>query len=69
VDATILDETKTVPALAADHLRFYRTAWFLHFQFVGPKIAGPKDDLLVVASALQINSEFQPFQIGPTTYY
>jgi Protein of unknown function (DUF3800) len=57
VDATILDKTKTLPRLAGDHLRFYKQAWYLHFQFVGPKIAGPKDDLLVVASALQINKK------------
>ena len=135
VDATILDKTKTVPRLAADPLRFYKQAWYLHFQYVGPQIAGPKDDLAVVASALQVNkkkavlghavadvvrqvvrarsyrtafwpaqsdpclqvadyitwaiqrkhekndprsynlirdriaSEFQPFQVGPTTYY
>lgn len=57
VDATILDKSKTHPPLAADLLRFYKQAWYLHFQYVGPKIAGPKDDLLVVASALQINKK------------
>jgi hypothetical protein len=57
VDATILDKTKTLPRLAQDHLRFYKTAWYLHFQYVGPRIVGPDDDLLVVASALQINKK------------
>jgi hypothetical protein len=55
VDATILDKTKTLPRLAQDHLRFYKQAWYLHFQYVGPRVVGPKDDLLVVASALQVN--------------
>lgn len=54
-DATILDKRKTVPRLARDPLRFYKQAWYLHFQYVGPRVAGPKDDLLVVASALQVN--------------
>lgn len=55
VDATILDKTKTVPRLAADRLRFYKEAWYLHFKYVGPRIAGPNDELLVVASSLQVN--------------
>jgi Protein of unknown function (DUF3800) len=55
VDATILDKAKTLPRLAQDHLRFYKQAWYLHFQYVGPRVVGPKDDLLVVASALQVN--------------
>ena len=53
--ATILDKTKTLPRLAQDHLRFYKQAWYLHFQYVGPRVVGSKDDLLVVASALQVN--------------
>ncbi len=57
VDATILDKTKTLPRLARDRLRFYKTAWYLHFQYVAPRIVGPKDDLLVVASALQISKK------------
>jgi hypothetical protein len=48
-------------------LRFYKTAWYLHFQFVGPRIAGPKDDLLVIASALQINRKKAVLGRGPTT--
>jgi hypothetical protein len=55
VDATILDKTKTLPRLAQDRLRFYKQAWYLHFQYVGPRVVGPEDDLLVVASALQVN--------------
>jgi len=55
IDATILDKTKTVPYLAADPLRFYKEAWYLHFKYVGPKIAGPKDELLVVASSLEVS--------------
>ncbi|HET6748121.1 MAG TPA: DUF3800 domain-containing protein [Actinomycetes bacterium] len=55
IDATILDKTKTLPRLAEDPLRFYKQAWYLHFQYVGPRVAGPKDDLLVVASALQVS--------------
>jgi hypothetical protein len=57
IDATILDKTKTLPRLAEDPLRFYKQAWYLHYKYIGPKIAGPKDDLLVVASALQIKKK------------
>jgi hypothetical protein len=55
IDATILDKTKTVPHLAENPLRFYKEAWYLHFKYVGPRIAGSNDELLVVASSLQVN--------------
>jgi hypothetical protein len=58
-DVTILDKRKTYPYLRADPLRFYKTAWFLHFKFVAPKIVGSLDELLVVASSLQINKKKQ----------
>jgi len=54
-DVTILDKRKAYAYLRADPLRFYKTAWFLHFKYVAPRIVGPHDELLVVASSLQIN--------------
>lgn len=54
-DVTILDKRKTYGYLRADPLRFYKTAWFMHFKYVARQVVGPLDELLVVASALQIN--------------
>lgn len=56
-DVTILDKRKAYDYLRADPLRFYKTAWFLHFKYVAPQIVGPLDELLVVASSLQINKK------------
>ncbi len=51
-DVTILEKRKTRPHLQANHDRFYKEAWFLHFKFLCPRITGPEDELLVVASSL-----------------
>lgn len=56
-DVTILDKRKAYDYLRADSLRFYKTAWYLHFKYVAPKLVGPLDELLVVASSLQINKK------------
>jgi hypothetical protein len=54
-DVTILEKQKVYDYLREDPLRFYKTAWYLHFKYVAPRIVGPLDELLVVASSLQIN--------------
>lgn len=54
-DVTILDKRKAYDYLRGDPLRFYKTAWWLHFKYVGQQVVGPLDELLVVASSLQIN--------------
>jgi hypothetical protein len=51
-DVTALEKRKTIPRLQADHDRFYKEAWFLHFKFVCPTITTENDELLVVASSL-----------------
>jgi hypothetical protein len=56
-DVTILDKRKTYDHLRADPLRFYKTAWYLHLQYVAPRVVGPLDELLVVASSLQISKK------------
>lgn len=53
-DVTILDKRKAQPQYSGDPVRFYKLAWYLHFKYVAPKIAGFSDELLVVASKLQI---------------
>lgn len=78
IDATILDKTKTQNHLRADHLRFYKEAWFLHFKYVAPQVASATDELLVVASSLQIRRKKQAIhwavrdvvnQVSPTMFY
>lgn len=53
-DATIYDKRKAYPYTYADPLYFYKLAWYSHFKHVAPEIADAKDELLVVASSLQI---------------
>jgi hypothetical protein len=53
-DATILDKRKAYPYTYSDPLYFYKLAWYLHFKDLAPAIADAKDELLVVASSLQI---------------
>jgi hypothetical protein len=78
IDATILDKRKTQDHLRADHLRFYKQAWFLHFKYVAPLVAGASDDLLVAASSLQIKRKKTAIhqavhdvvqQVSPTVYF
>ncbi len=52
VDATILEKRKTEPRLQANELRFYKTAWYLHFKFVAPRVLGDSGEMLVVAASL-----------------
>jgi Protein of unknown function (DUF3800) len=53
-DATIYEKRKAYPHTRADPLYFYKLAWFKHFGQVAPEIASHRDELLVVASSLQI---------------
>ncbi|HEY5942906.1 MAG TPA: DUF3800 domain-containing protein [Solirubrobacterales bacterium] len=53
-DATILDKRKAQDELRQDPLYFYKLAWYLHFKYVAQQIADSNDELLVVASSLQI---------------
>lgn len=53
-DATILDKRKAKDELRQDPLYFYKLAWYLHFKYVAEQIADANDELLVVASSLQI---------------
>lgn len=78
VDATILDKPKTQDHLRANPLRFYKQAWYLHFKYVAPRIANASDEMLVVASSLQIKKKKQAIrlavldvvqQVSPTIFY
>lgn len=52
-DATTYDKRKAYPH-TTDPLCFYKLAWYCHFKHVAREIADANDELLVVASSLQI---------------
>jgi hypothetical protein len=56
-DVTILDKRKTIDKYRRSALRFYKLAWYLHFKYVAPIVADHADELLVVASSLQISKK------------
>ncbi|MDQ4124583.1 MAG: DUF3800 domain-containing protein [Actinomycetota bacterium] len=51
-DVVALEKSKAQPHLRADWEYFYKMAWFLHFRFVGPRILGQGDDLMVTAASI-----------------
>lgn len=57
IDATILDKRKTQPHLVQNPVRFYKQAMFMHFKYVVPRVTNRSDELLVVASSLQIKKK------------
>ncbi len=78
VDATIFEKPKTQPHLQADQIRFYKTIWFNHMKYVGPKTFLPDDELLVVGASVGTKRKRQAFidaiddvigQISPTTTF
>jgi hypothetical protein len=56
-DVTILDKRKAREDVRSDPLYFYKLAWYLHLKYVAPRIVGPYDELMVVASSLQISKK------------
>jgi hypothetical protein len=75
-DVTILDKSKTQDHLRADARQFYKQAWYFHFQDLAPSVVKADDELLVVASSLQVNRKKQAIhtavfdvvqQLSPTT--
>lgn len=78
VDATILEKRKAQPHLARDEIAFYQLAWYLHFQYVAPRIARAGDELFVAAASLGTAKRKASFfgavqnvvlQTSPTTAY
>lgn len=57
VDATALEKPKTQPHIVTQPWYFYKLANFLHFKYVVPQIATRADDLMVVASSLQMKKK------------
>jgi hypothetical protein len=51
IDATILEKRKAEPHLHSE-LALYKMGWFMHFKYVGPRVATSHDRLLVVAASL-----------------
>jgi hypothetical protein len=78
IDATVLDKTKAQPHLAGNPVRFYKQASFLHFKYVIPRVTTRRDELMVVASSLQVKKkraalhdavEDVVHQVSPTRRY
>jgi len=53
IDAVILDKPKAQPQTHPSEPRFYQYAWFYHFKHVGPLIFQDRDELFVIAAALE----------------
>lgn len=75
-DVTILDKRKAQDHLRSNPIRFYKQAWYLHLKHVAPSVATSEDELLVMASSLQIKKKVQAVgqaveevvrQVTPTT--
>ncbi|HVQ58007.1 MAG TPA: DUF3800 domain-containing protein [Solirubrobacterales bacterium] len=63
-DATVLDKRKAQDELREDPLYFYKLAWYLHFKYVASQVVDSKDELLVVASSLQIKRKRKSTKAG-----
>lgn len=59
IDATALHKPKARPDVRSSPAYFYKLANFLHFKYVVPLVATRSDDLMVVASSLQIKKKRQ----------
>lgn len=75
IDATALEKPKTEPHIAQNHAYFYKLANFLHFKYVIPRVTTKSDDLMVVASSLQMKKKKEAlhqavrdvvYQVSPT---
>lgn len=51
IDCTLLEKRKAQPHLHTDHA-LYKMAWYLHLNYVAPRIAQSSDRLFVIASEL-----------------
>jgi len=54
VDATIFEKRKTQPSRQSEH-GMYELAWYLHMQYVAPRIAKEDDELMVVGASISTN--------------
>ena len=64
VDSTIIHKRKTIPRLQADHERFYKQLWFLHFKYVCPRVTRGFDDMLVVAAQIGTKKRRKAIRYG-----
>ena len=53
VDTLILDKPKAQPQTHPNEPRFYQYAWFYHFKYVGPQIFRGRNELFVIAAAIE----------------
>lgn len=54
VDATIFEKRKTQPRRQSEQ-EMYELAWYLHMQYVAPRISNDDDELMVVGASISTN--------------
>lgn len=54
VDTTVFEKRKTQPHLQSE-AGMYELAWYLHMQYVAPRIANEDDELMVVGASISTN--------------
>lgn len=57
VDATIIEKAKAQPHLAANKVRFYKTALYQHLKWVIPETTSRGDEVMVVCASLGTKRE------------
>jgi hypothetical protein len=53
IDVTIIEKCKTEPRITADEASFHQLAWYLHAQYVLPRVVKTGDELLIIGATLQ----------------
>lgn len=61
VHSTILEKPKAQDHLRKSRERFYKTAFYFHFQHVGPLISQPTDELLITTASIGTKRERAAF--------
>ena len=54
IDTTVFEKRKTLPELQSEG-ELYELAWYLHMQYVAPRIANEDDELMVVGASISTN--------------
>lgn len=57
VDATVIEKAKALPHLAADKVRFYKTAIYQHLKYVIPDNTTRGDEVMIVCASLGTKRE------------
>lgn len=64
IDATVIEKAKAMPHLAADKVRFYKTAMYQHLKHVIPLSAARGEEVMVVCASLGTKREQMEHVLG-----